>query len=217
MKRRRRNPADLYHHTTAEKAARIYREQRLRSAGEPDVYVTTADYDIGYGPAAVPICVPGKWLKLDDEFPDGRKDYRISVRRPSGSVPVYAGKPFPVRRRNPEGRFLEPEAVTPPHEVKDQAKFRRLVESMSAHGWEGRPLLGIEEEGGWIQLLTGSHRFAAAQEAGIDIPISVIAGADARFVRDNDYNGARFMDPESLGQLIGEVDTEAADLLYQED
>lgn len=113
MARRRRNPPDLYHHTTAEKAARIYREQRLRSAGEPDVYVTTADYDIGYGPVAVPIYVPAKMLQLDDEFPDGRKDYR--VRTKGGSAPVYAGKPFPVRKPNPAG-----DVVYIPQEVLDR-------------------------------------------------------------------------------------------------
>lgn len=115
MARRRRNPPDLYHHTTAEKAARIYREQRLRSAGEPDVYVTTADYDIGYGPVAVPIYVPAKMLQLDDEFPDGRKDYRVKLSRPGGSVPVYAGKPFPVRKPNPAG-----DVVYIPQEVLDR-------------------------------------------------------------------------------------------------
>lgn len=122
MARRRRNPPDLFHHTTAEKAARIYREQRLCSAGEPDVYVTTADYDIGYGPVAVPIYVPAKILKLDDEFPDGRQDFRIGVK--GGSVAVYAGKPFAVKQqretRKDEGpsfriRRKNPRAGSPRH------------------------------------------------------------------------------------------------------
>ena len=82
----------VYHHTSAGKASEIARTGRLKSAGEPDVYVTThKQTDTGYGDTAVPLRVDPAKLQLDDEFPDGRKDFRLSVGRPGGSIPVQVG------------------------------------------------------------------------------------------------------------------------------
>jgi hypothetical protein len=79
----------VYHHTSAAKAAEIRRTGILRSSAEPDVYVTTRkETDTGYGDAAVPIRVNPELLQLDDEFPDGRADYRLSVGKPGGSIKV---------------------------------------------------------------------------------------------------------------------------------
>jgi hypothetical protein len=79
----------LYHHTNAEAAAAIRAGGVLKSAGEPDVYLTTRDTpDTGYGEASVAVRVDPAALTLDDEFPDGRKDFRLSVVKPGGSVKV---------------------------------------------------------------------------------------------------------------------------------
>jgi hypothetical protein len=84
----------VYHHTSAQSAAKIRREGRLRSDVEPDVYVTTESAPvIGYGDEVVEINIDPSRLVLDDEFPSGRKDYRINVDRPGGSTvvnPAYA-------------------------------------------------------------------------------------------------------------------------------
>ena len=75
----------LYHHTTAANAEAIKQTGVLRSAGEPDVYLTTHPTpDIGYGDAVVRVSIDPSKLELDDEFPDGRKDFRVSVGRPGG-------------------------------------------------------------------------------------------------------------------------------------
>lgn len=79
----------VYHHTSAGGADRIRKTGRLKSAAEPDVYVTTQrDTDTGYGDVAVPLRVDPRQLMLDDEFPGGRKDFRIDTGRPGGSIPV---------------------------------------------------------------------------------------------------------------------------------
>jgi hypothetical protein len=54
----------------------------------------------------------------------------------------------------------------PPHKVKDIKRYKKLVERMQLHGWQGSPLLADGNE-----LLTGSHRFAAAETAGIDLQV----------------------------------------------
>ncbi|MBX6334198.1 hypothetical protein IRY61_02550, partial [Candidatus Saccharibacteria bacterium] len=66
---------------------------QLKSAAEPHVYVTTRrETDTGYGDTAVPIRANPGLLQIDDEFPDGRVDYRIDVGRPGGSVKVLVGE-----------------------------------------------------------------------------------------------------------------------------
>ena len=70
----------VYHHTSAEKAAKIRASGRMISAGEPDLYFTsTSTPDTGYGDTVVAIRVKPERLQLDDEFPDGRQDFRVST------------------------------------------------------------------------------------------------------------------------------------------
>jgi len=79
----------VYHHTNKRAADNIRKSSELRSAGEPDVYVTTRTIpDTGYGDTSVGLRVNPSRLKLDDEFPNGRKDFRLSVGKPRGSIRV---------------------------------------------------------------------------------------------------------------------------------
>ena len=83
----------VYHHTNRRAAESIKATGELRSAAEPDVYVTTrAIADTGYGDTAVAIRVDPSRLSLDDEFPNGRRDYRLSVGKPRGSIQVKVGE-----------------------------------------------------------------------------------------------------------------------------
>lgn len=89
----------VYHHTSKEKAAKILESGVLKSVAEPDVYVTTRrEPDTGYGDAAVPIRVDPSELALDDEFPGGRKDFRLSVGKPGGSRTVVVEQSFEQTR-----------------------------------------------------------------------------------------------------------------------
>lgn len=61
--------------------------------------------------------------------------------------------------------------MEPLHEVRDKEKLERLVESLEEKGWEGVPLVIWPV---YNQLLTGSHRYAAAKElewADSEIPV----------------------------------------------
>ena len=53
--------------------------------------------------------------------------------------------------------------LQPYHGVQDEVKFSELVESMTANGWYGSPLVAYEG-----YLLNGSHRWAAACEVAKD-------------------------------------------------
>lgn len=79
----------VYHHTSAVGAEAIRKSGKLKAEAEPDVYVTTRrETDTGYGDTAVPIRVRPDQLSIDDEFPDGRKDFRLNVGKPGGSINV---------------------------------------------------------------------------------------------------------------------------------
>lgn len=79
----------LYHATPTKEAADAIRKTGvLKSAGEPDVYMSTAKSGTGYGDYVVEINVDPRKIEIDDEFPDGRKDFRMSVGKPGGSVTV---------------------------------------------------------------------------------------------------------------------------------
>ena len=70
----------VYHGTTKESAEEIQRTGILKSAGEPDVYFTTAKEGTGYGDGTVVgVEIDPKKLILDYEFPDGRRDFRVNV------------------------------------------------------------------------------------------------------------------------------------------
>lgn len=69
----------LLHGTTPEAAEKIVSTKVMRSAGEPNIYFTTAD-DAGYGTGAiVQVDVDPKRLFLDDEFPSGRMDFSVNA------------------------------------------------------------------------------------------------------------------------------------------
>lgn len=83
----------LFHHTNKTAAEQIAKSGRLKSAGEPSVYLTTEKATTtGYGDVAVPVRVKPSLLNLDDEFPSGRMDFSIDTGKPKGSVPVIVEK-----------------------------------------------------------------------------------------------------------------------------
>lgn len=83
----------LFHHTNKSAAEQIAKSGRLKSAGEPSVYLTTQKVtDTGYGDVAVPVRVQPSLLNLDDQFPGGRMDFSIDTGKPKGSIPVTVEK-----------------------------------------------------------------------------------------------------------------------------
>lgn len=91
----------LYHHTSQELADKIRKTGILKSAGEPDVYLSTEQSPTtGYGDTVVALRVDPKRLRIDDEFPNGRVDFRMDTGKPGGSVRVAVAE-SPSRRSAP--------------------------------------------------------------------------------------------------------------------
>ena len=92
----------VYHGTTKESAAEIQQTGILKSAGEPDVYFTTAKDGTGYGDGTVVgVEIDPKQLILDDEFPDGRRDFRVNVGK-SKSLAVKLSQSAPNWHSSPD-------------------------------------------------------------------------------------------------------------------
>ncbi|MCX4799669.1 NAD(+)--rifampin ADP-ribosyltransferase [Streptomyces sp. NBC_01242] len=74
---------DLYHRTTPEAAAAIYREKRMKSMeGGPVFFSTYRGHEPdaqgeGYGDGVVHVRVPEHLAQLDDEFPSGEQHYQV--------------------------------------------------------------------------------------------------------------------------------------------
>ena len=72
----------LYHATQTFLVPRILAEGILRPDKESRVYLTTAKTGTGYGgknSTTLAVNVDPDILKIDDEFPDGRKDFSIET------------------------------------------------------------------------------------------------------------------------------------------
>lgn len=71
----------VYHRTTDDAANVIVTERRFVSLEDGDVFVSNRSrgQGVGYGPAVVRMDIPAALLRLDDEFPDGERHYRVSV------------------------------------------------------------------------------------------------------------------------------------------
>ncbi|HSW63727.1 MAG TPA: hypothetical protein VLH56_10530, partial [Dissulfurispiraceae bacterium] len=85
----------LYHGTTAKGKQAILESGVLKADAEPDVYLTTDPLGGGYGDGSVvAVKVKPSLLNMDDEFPDGRVDFRINAKKPGGSFkPSSVGIP----------------------------------------------------------------------------------------------------------------------------
>lgn len=119
----------VYHHTSAANAEAIRKGGVLRSNGEPDLYfTTTAETNTGYGDTAIPIRVKPERLQLDDEFPDGRQDFRV-------------GAPSKLRRVKflPNGAGVLQQSTPLPGTIEIDGKQRPTTNS------NGQPIAQTEE------------------------------------------------------------------------
>ncbi len=73
-----------------------------------------------------------------------------------------------------EVTWVDPSECQPPHRVTHPEKFWELLREFQSSGWDvSHPcLVGYWFEGS-IQLISGSHRWAAANQADIPIPVII--------------------------------------------
>lgn len=69
--------------------------------------------------------------------------------------------------------YLQTTECMPPHAVGRPEHVDDLVESILLRGWDGPSLIGYPFNG-TIQLLSGSHRYAASQRLQIAMPVVIV-------------------------------------------
>lgn len=70
--------------------------------------------------------------------------------------------------------WLDPASCEPPHGVTHPEKHYELVREFRQRGWSrAHPVLVGYEIDNRVQLLSGSHRWAAAHDACIKIPVVI--------------------------------------------
>lgn len=75
--------------------------------------------------------------------------------------------------------LLDPVHLVAPHRVTRPEHVEGLISSIEERGWDGPPLIGYwlqrppDDLRGGIQLLSGTHRRAAAVHLGISVPVVV--------------------------------------------
>lgn len=88
--------------------------------------------------------------------------------------------PRPARAHGGRLVDLDPDRIWPWNEAFDTRRVERIRDSMESGGWSGRPLVVVRAYDGRVadgryQALTGSHRLAAATEAGLEsVPCVVV-------------------------------------------
>lgn len=177
----------LYHHTSAANAETIKKSGMLKSAGEPDVYLTTREIpDTGYGDTVVRVRVDPAKLQLDDEFPDGRIDFRVNVGRPGGALRDAQFDQAPTAAPSFSTTYTDPQGET--YEIRlTQETFgvgagRELTVQVGAfQGGQRRARVDFELQGNTLAagntITAEAYRgrglaeamYRAAREAGYDI------------------------------------------------
>jgi ParB-like chromosome segregation protein Spo0J len=100
-------------------------------------------------------------------------------------------------------RWLNPRHCVPPHRVTHEERLIALVDSLSSDGWKpGEPaLIGYEEPDGTIQLVSGSHRWAAAAHLDLPLPVYILPRAHMDAIWGTDAWVALLAHPPTLHEV----------------
>ena len=106
--------------------------------------------------------------------------------------------------------------ILPYNEITDRKKYEYLLDQFDSSGWDGRPVVVIDNANEGYLGLTGSHRIAAAKEAEIDVPAIIIPNNDDTvrlYDAKDDYDRAMIADELAENGVISRA---AADLIIRE-
>lgn len=94
--------------------------------------------------------------------------------------------------------WLSPKACMPPHRVTHDDKLEILYGEFVESGWDAsKPdLLGYPFNGK-VQLISGSHRWAAADLAEIDIPVNLMTYEHVQSIWGTDAWVTMLQNPEA--------------------
>lgn len=96
-------------------------------------------------------------------------------------------------------QWLRTSDCSPPHQVTHPEKAAKLEWEFITSGWDtSQPALIGYSYGDTVQLLSGSHRWAAAAAAGIRIPVIVKPYGEVRWSYGNLERWAMLMGSDNV-------------------
>jgi hypothetical protein len=111
--------------------------------------------------------------------------------------------------------YVKLENITPLHKPRSDRHLQDLTTEMKENGWKGRPLLVIERDSDYLAW-TGSHRIAAAKQAGFThVPCYVLPESKLN-ARGFDAEWGHVEDRERLEILRKVGDETAFHIMWQE-
>lgn len=151
----------LYHGTTEAGAKGILETSTLKAAAEPDIYMTTDPGGGGYGDRVIQMRVKPDQLIAEDEFPGGRKDFRINVGKPGGSIPITLEPSIP-----PDSPFATP----PPKTYTPKVNFGRVGAELDVKNLIGELNVKAQKEGRIsTEVIHHAETAAKAEAKGLTI------------------------------------------------
>ena len=82
---------------------------------------------------------------------------------------------------------MSPKLCCPPHQITHEEKYTSLICDFRREGWKkGTPALKGYIFETYIQLVSGSHRWAAANYVGIDVPVDLHSYNDVYLIWGTD-------------------------------
>lgn len=109
---------------------------------------------------------------------------------------------------------MELRNILAPHAVNDSTKVEQIAASLERDGWQGRSVL-VLQVADYYQALTGTHRLAAAQAAGLeDVPCVEV---DAEAFYGAGYEPNDLWDDDVRLSILREIGDEAAATLIEQE
>jgi len=103
------------------------------------------------------------------------------------------------------------ESVRPYHPPRRWDQLEALITSMREFGWKGRPIVVADTQDGFVAF-TGSHRLAAAKDAGVpSIPIIVMTPDEFHVARE-----AGVFQDDRMEALLAEGYRAIGELMYMD-
>lgn len=79
----------------------------------------------------------------------------------------------PLRQAIEYDELLDPEYIRKINDV-EKSKLAKMINSLERNGYKGRPVVVLDNANEGYIALTGSHRLAAAEAVGIEIPAVIV-------------------------------------------
>jgi ParB-like chromosome segregation protein Spo0J len=85
-----------------------------------------------------------------------------------------------------ESKLMETYKIKKLNNTTDIEKYESLLKEVRANGWKNVPAIVVIENDYGYYAVTGSHRYAVAEELEIDIPVDLYTEDEINYILERD-------------------------------